>query len=172
MNWTPVTTRTIDLGYEQLLTLQGRPGTRVRVLYGAMWLTEEGDLRDVFARCGDEVTLESGGLSVIEGVGPARVQVIEPRPVSKLAQAAKRLAHVWDAMQARRSLRDVFARSVLMGLAAIVSIAVLHIAVPGPLALQTTTMTAQAHVQARPDGTFGTVPDGLASARTGFLTVN
>ncbi len=170
MNWTPTTTRTIDLGYEQLLTLQGRPGTRLRVLYGSMWLTEEGDLRDVFARCGDEVTLSSDGLSVIEGIGAARVQVIEPRRAAPLAAAGKRLVHVWQTIRARRPWRDVFARSVLMGLAVMVSIAVLHVAVPGPLAWHDAAQPMQA--QAKPDGALGALLDSLASAGTGFLAVN
>lgn len=169
MDWTPLTTRTIDLGYEQILTLEGRPGTRVRVLYGAMWLTEEGDPRDVFARCGQEVTLGSDGRSVIEGLGHARVQVIEPRRPSALARAGKRLAHVWEALWARRPVREIFGRSALMALAIVVSIAVLHVAVPGPLvAVATPTLTAQG----QPQGALHAVLDSLASARTGFLAVN
>lgn len=169
MNWTPTTTRTIDLGYEQLLTFEGRPGTRVRVLYGSMWLTEEGDLRDVIAHCGEEVTLSSDGRSVIEGLGAARVQVIEPGRLSKLAAIGRRLARVWEAVWSRRP-RDMFARSVLMVLAIAVSIAVLHIAAPGPLAWHGVTVTAQS--RAKPDGTLGTVLDALATAGTGFLAVN
>lgn len=164
MNWTPLTTRTIDLGYEQLLTLEGRPGTRVRVLYGAMWLTEEGDPRDVFAGCGEEVTLGSHGRSVIEGMGAARVEVIEPARRSLLAHVGKRLAHAWEAMWASQPARDVFGRSALMVLAIVVSAALLHVAVPGPLVLN----AAPVVVQAQPEGTLGTVLDGVASARTAF----
>jgi hypothetical protein len=76
--WGPTTTRTVDLGYEQLLVLHARPGTRVRVLYGNLWLTEEGDARDVFASAGDEVALRPDGRSVIEALGLARVQVLQP----------------------------------------------------------------------------------------------
>jgi hypothetical protein len=169
MNWTIATTRTIDLGYEQLLTFEGRPGTRIRVLYGAMWLTEEGDLRDVFARCGDEVTLSSSGRSVVEGIGPARVQVIEPQRPSRLAAVGRRLAHVREALWARRP-REVFARSVMLLLAIVVSMAVLHLAVPGPLARIDTTRTAQA--PAATDGVAGAVLTDLAGAKTGFLAVN
>ncbi len=95
MDWGPMTTRTVDLGYDQLLMLQGRPGTRVRVMYGSLWLTEEGVTQDMFAACGDEVALKSRGLAVLEGLGLARVQLIEP-------------AHNW--LWAR--LRALFARAV------------------------------------------------------------
>lgn len=77
-DWAATVTRTVDLGYEQLLVLESRPGVRVRVLYGSLWLTEEGLTQDVFAACGEEVALKSRGLAVVEGLGLARVQVIEP----------------------------------------------------------------------------------------------
>lgn len=94
--WGPATSRTVDLGYDQLLVLEGRPGTKVRVLYGSLWLTEEGTVQDVFAASGDEVALKARGRAVIEGLGVARVQVIEPgrtrRAVRWLQSLARRLS--------------------------------------------------------------------------------
>jgi Protein of unknown function (DUF2917) len=78
-DWGATTTRTVDLGYEQLLVLQTRPGMRVRVLYGQVWLTEEGDGQDRFAAGGEELALRSCGCAVAEGLGAARVQVTEER---------------------------------------------------------------------------------------------
>jgi len=78
MNWGPTLTRTVDLGYEQMLLLESRPCTRIKVIYGGVWLTEEGRPDDVFANHGDEVALKSHGLAVVEGLGYARVQVSEP----------------------------------------------------------------------------------------------
>jgi hypothetical protein len=77
MDWGPMTVRTVDLGYEQMLLLESRPRTRVKVIYGGIWLTEEGLAQDVFAASGEEVALKSRGLAVVEGLGYARVQVIE-----------------------------------------------------------------------------------------------
>jgi hypothetical protein len=89
-DWSAATTRTVDLGYDQLLVLEAaRPGTRVRVLYGNMWLTEEGTAQDVFAGSGAEVQLKSRGRAVVEGLGAARVQVIEPRSASPLTRLAR-----------------------------------------------------------------------------------
>lgn len=76
--WIPMVTRTVDLDRDQLLVLESQPGTRVRVMYGSLWLTEEGFAQDVFAGTGDEVALKSRGLAVVEGLGLARVQVIQP----------------------------------------------------------------------------------------------
>jgi Protein of unknown function (DUF2917) len=78
MNWSPTLIRTVDLGYEQMLLLESHPRTRIKVIYGGVWLTEEGQLQDVFASSGDEVALKSRGLAVVEGLGYARVQVMEP----------------------------------------------------------------------------------------------
>lgn len=78
MDWNATTVRTVDLGYEQMLLLEGRPCTKVKVIYGGIWLTEEGSPRDVFAASGDEVALKSRGLAVVEGLGYTRVEVMEP----------------------------------------------------------------------------------------------
>jgi hypothetical protein len=78
MDWGPTLIRTVDLGYEQMLLLESHPRTRIKVIYGGVWLTEEGQVQDVFAASGDEVALKSRGLAVVEGLGYARVQVMEP----------------------------------------------------------------------------------------------
>lgn len=79
-DWTAGTSRTVDLGYEQLLVLEAKPGMKVRVLYGNLWLTEEGTSQDVFASSGAELALKSRGRAVIEGLGEARVQVVDTAP--------------------------------------------------------------------------------------------
>ena len=74
----PVSTlRTLDLPGGSLLPFTSIPGERVRVLYGRVWLTEEGDTRDAFLASGEEVSLASRGLAVIEALGPARIELIE-----------------------------------------------------------------------------------------------
>src|SRR5215467_9474663 len=171
MNWARTTTRTIDLGYEQLLTFVGRPGTRVRVLFGSMWLTEEGYEQDVFVCCGDEVLLKSGGLSVIEGLGAARVQVIEPAKRSLLAAVAGRGRHVWRRLRSRTKIADAMARFVILLLAIAVSTGVLHVAAPGPLSVQPLTANGSPFVR-KSAGDAESVLHDLAAARTGFLSVN
>lgn len=98
--WGPTTVRTVDLDYHNLLMIEGRPGTLVRVLYGGVWLTEEGCLQDVFATRGEEVALKSRGKALLEGLGSARVQVVEPLRASFrstlnawVRRAARVLAH-------------------------------------------------------------------------------
>jgi hypothetical protein len=68
------------------------PGEQVRILYGRVWLTEEGGGSDAFLASGEEIRLAQRGLAVIEALGPARVELIEPViGPSLLAQAGQRL---------------------------------------------------------------------------------
>lgn len=69
--------RTLDLPGGSLVPFTSIPGERVRILYGRVWLTEEGCVRDAFLASGEEVSLASRGLAVIEALGPARIQLIE-----------------------------------------------------------------------------------------------
>lgn len=73
------TIRTIDLGYEQMLVFDGGRAGRVRVLYGATWLTEEGVARDAIVRAGEEVALLGSNGALLEALAPTRVQIIEAR---------------------------------------------------------------------------------------------
>jgi hypothetical protein len=86
------TIRTVDLDHEQLLMIDGAPGTRVRVLYGTMWLTQAGVDQDAFVGSGGEVELRGPGKVVVEGIGAARVQLALPmRPRGAIARALARL---------------------------------------------------------------------------------
>ena len=76
MRTTTETIRTIDLGYDQMMVFDGGRDGRVRVLFGATWLTQEDDAGDTFLRAGAEVALH-GGRTVIEGLEPTRLQIVE-----------------------------------------------------------------------------------------------
>ena len=88
----PVSTlRTLDLPSGSLVPFASIQGERVRVLYGRVWLTEEGDARDAFLGSGEEVSLAGRGVAVIEALGPARIELIEEvRAPSLIARAAAR----------------------------------------------------------------------------------
>lgn len=109
MKTTAETARTIDLGYEQLFLFDGGPQARLRVLYGATWLTEEGEPGDVVVRAGHEVALRRGR-ALIEGLGPTRVQIVETqhrnvvqRVVQKLRRSAREGQRLLERLQVRRA---------------------------------------------------------------------
>lgn len=100
MNRHQTIVRTVDLGYDQLLMLHGEPGTRVKVLFGGVWLTEEGAAQDIFAADGEEVTLRTPKGALLEALRPARVQVIEPTR-GTLARLRAGAAKVWAQVRSR-----------------------------------------------------------------------
>ena len=88
--------RTIDLGYEQMMIFDDGFGERVRVLYGATWLTQEGDGADTVLRPGVDRTL-CDGRTLIGALEPTRLQILSGsahgRPLlRRLAQRAWRWA--------------------------------------------------------------------------------
>ena len=75
--------RTIDLGFDQLMVFEGGQGERVRVLFGATWLTQEDEAGDAILRPGTELALH-GGRTLIEALEPARVQILRaPAPAGQ-----------------------------------------------------------------------------------------
>jgi hypothetical protein len=94
------TVTTIDLGYEQLFVFEGGPAARVRVLYGATWLTEEGEPADTIVGGGKEVALH-GGRAVVEGLEPTRLQIVEVWPPRGLRHAGQRLRRAAGELRAR-----------------------------------------------------------------------
>jgi hypothetical protein len=88
--------RTIDLGYEQMMIFDDGRGERVRVLYGATWLTQEGDGEDTVLGQGAERAL-CDGRTLIGALEPTRLQILsEPAHgrslLRRLAQRAWRWA--------------------------------------------------------------------------------
>lgn len=99
------TVTTVDLGYEQMFVFDGGPDGRVRVLYGATWLTEEGQPADAIVGTGSEIALH-GGRAVVEGLAPTRLQIVRVRrsdPIAtigrRLRQAASRLRRQLERLQ-------------------------------------------------------------------------
>jgi hypothetical protein len=100
------TVTTIDLGYEQMFVFDGGRDGRVRVLYGAAWLTEEGRAADAIARAGEELPLH-GGLALLEALAPSRLQIIDAGgrgPARRGADWLRRLARGGRRLFARQQL--------------------------------------------------------------------
>ena len=87
--------RTLDLPSGTLVPFPSAPGERVRVLVGHVWLTEEGNLNDVFLAIGEEVALGGRGLAVIEALTPARIQLLEAVSLLDAVQKLARRAARW-----------------------------------------------------------------------------
>lgn len=107
----PAVFKTLDLPGGTLLPFASVPGERVRVLCGQVWLTEEGSLRDAFLAGGEEVSLDTRGLAVIETLGAARIQLVEPRGMSNSMRGVRRMTRWLSALWLRQFRRPVAARA-------------------------------------------------------------
>jgi len=78
------------LGRHESIRLQDAAGTRVQTLRGELWITQDGDPKDYFLRCGDELVISDPGLVLIQAFGPAEVVLREPSPLpSTLGRLAR-----------------------------------------------------------------------------------
>lgn len=78
-----------DLAPKTVLPLHGHAGTILRVLNGRVWVTAEGDPRDLFAADGEALTLDANGLVLVEGLTTARIALDVHAPSATVAQAAR-----------------------------------------------------------------------------------
>lgn len=106
---TTPTTRTIDLGRDQLLVLQ-QGGGHLRVLQGAAWLTEEGRAVDAFLEAGADWPLQARR-TVVGAIATARLQVVgeAARRPPPLAAGWRRFVAAWHRQVTRLHLGPVAA---------------------------------------------------------------
>jgi hypothetical protein len=64
----------IDLQPGQCFRLQDAVGKRIAVLMGNVWITQDGDPRDVVAAAGEDFVIDRPGAAIITPLdGPARI---------------------------------------------------------------------------------------------------
>jgi hypothetical protein len=61
------------LAYRGILKLRGRAGDRVDCLDGRVWITQDGDLRDVVLDAGQVFTLDRAGTAIVYALTEAAV---------------------------------------------------------------------------------------------------
>lgn len=86
----------IALDAHRAMSLNDAEGAEVRVLGGHVWLTTDGDARDIFLAPGEVHAIERNGLTLINAIEPSVVHVEPPQP----RQAAWRrwLGNLWDVL--------------------------------------------------------------------------
>ncbi len=68
----------VKITREQPLRLMHARGTSVAVIWGEVWLTQEGDFADYVLRAGDLMRLNSDGLTLLHALENAGVSLLEP----------------------------------------------------------------------------------------------
>jgi hypothetical protein len=72
------TTALLDLTRGHTLTLDDSRGALVRVLTGALWITQDGDPNDHFAAAGEPFRISRGGATVVQALDESRFVVEAP----------------------------------------------------------------------------------------------
>ncbi|MGE0355433.1 MAG: DUF2917 domain-containing protein [Burkholderiales bacterium] len=77
--WTRTTVR---LARDGLLSIDDGRGLRLRVAAGSIWLTQQGDGRDVVLRDGESFAIDRGGRTVVQALDPAELR-LDPAGASR-----------------------------------------------------------------------------------------
>jgi hypothetical protein len=65
----------LELAARELLPLADICGRRVRCLEGRVWITLDGDPRDVFLGPGESFVVDRGGVTLVHAMEPARLRL-------------------------------------------------------------------------------------------------
>jgi phenylpyruvate tautomerase PptA (4-oxalocrotonate tautomerase family) len=93
----------IALEARHAMSLTDAAGAEVAVLKGQVWLTTDGDLRDIFLAPGEIHAIRRGGLTLINAVESSVLHVQAPRPARPWWK--RWLVNVWDALAAAGEAR-------------------------------------------------------------------
>ena len=91
------------LDAHRMMALTNAEGAEVKVLTGQLWLTMDGDQRDIFLAPGDVHSIERGGLTLINAIEPSVLHVQAPQP--ERSWWKRWLINVWDALAAAGEAR-------------------------------------------------------------------
>lgn len=72
----PRTDHLYQLERNQILRVRDGKGAALRIVAGALWLTQQGDARDIVLEAGDDFVLDRNGLSVLIPLGPGPVRLV------------------------------------------------------------------------------------------------
>ena len=75
----PTLGRATTLAKGTLQSIADARGTSVQCLQGAMWLTQQGDMRDIVLEAGDQAMIERNGTSIVFALTDARFMLWDGR---------------------------------------------------------------------------------------------
>lgn len=74
---TDLTLPSIPLRHGDTRRIEHGQGLHVQCLTGTLWLTQDGDLRDIVLEPGEGATIERDGLSVVTALSDARFLLLQ-----------------------------------------------------------------------------------------------
>jgi DUF2917 family protein len=93
----------IALEARHAMALTDAAGAEVEVLTGQVWLTTDGDSRDIVLQPGNAHAIGRNGLTLINAIEPSLVHVQPPR--ARPAAWKRWLGNVWDGLVAAGEAR-------------------------------------------------------------------
>jgi hypothetical protein len=78
----------ICLKRNQLLKLRGGIGHAIVCDSGGVWLTQDGDQRDIFLKAGESFTLDRDGPALVQAFDPAAITIRQPVAQTSAARLA------------------------------------------------------------------------------------
>lgn len=75
----PIPGRTTVLARGALQSIADGRGTWVQCIEGALWLTQQGDARDIVLEAGDRAVIERNGTSIVFALSDARFVLTDER---------------------------------------------------------------------------------------------
>jgi len=87
------------LATDQFLKLEGAVGVRISSRRGSVWITQDGDIRDVVLKPGDAFVIEREGPSIVQALEPAELAIVEPKQPSRAAHWADRAKSLTTAVR-------------------------------------------------------------------------
>ena len=76
------------LAKDQTLNLPDAAGVRVASQSGIVWITQDGDPRDIVLTPGESVVLERSTPTIVQAFEPALITIADPAPVRRAGHGA------------------------------------------------------------------------------------
>lgn len=86
-----MTRSTIHLARDGLISIRGAQDTRIFCQSGSLWLTLEGDIRDVVLEPGESHAIGNGGLAVITALRPSVALLTQEPPPAAAPRSVGRI---------------------------------------------------------------------------------
>jgi len=107
-----------DLPRDRTLRIADGRAHEIAVFEGQVWLTQDGDSRDVFLEAGDSFRFDRPGVTLVQAMRDARVLVSDPAALDRSRQFDAQALH-----RRARALRDAaVAALIARGMAGIASL--------------------------------------------------
>ena len=73
----------IDLSGGSLLRLHDSVGKAIGVMEGSVWVTQDGDPRDVFVEVGESFVFDRPGLAIAQALAASKVVLFDVEPAAR-----------------------------------------------------------------------------------------